>query len=374
MLSTGIRTPIGIKVLGPDPAVLQGLGEGIERALHGQPGVRSVIAERAAGGYFVDVDWDRVALARHGLSVAEAQMTLGAALGGEDVTTQVQGRERYPVNVRYARELRQSVGDVKDLLLTNEEGHSVSLGSVAQVRLSEGPGMLRDENGKLSSFVYVDTDASDMGGFVEKARAQVGSQVKVPQGYSLQWSGQWENMQRVRQTLTLVLPLTLALVFLLIYLNTRSAARTLLVLAAVPFSLVGAVWLMLALGYNLSVASWVGMIALAGLDAETGIFMLLYLDLSHAIAEREGRLKSRADLKEAIYHGAVKRVRPKVMTVACAFIGLLPIMLGTGAGSDVMKRIAAPMVGGLFSSFLLELAVYPAVYYLWRSRELKEAQ
>jgi Cu(I)/Ag(I) efflux system membrane protein CusA/SilA len=374
MLSTGIRTPIGIKVLGPDPAVLQSLGESIERALHGQAGVRSVIAERAAGGYFVDVDWDRVALARHGLSVAEAQMTLGAALGGEDVTTQVQGRERYPVNVRYARELRQDVAGVKAVLLTNAEGHSVSLGSVAQVRLKEGPGMLRDENGKLSAFVYVDTDASDIGGFVEKARARVGSHVAVPQGYSLQWSGQWENMQRVRQTLTLVLPLTLALVFLLIYLNTRSAARTLLVLAAVPFSLVGAVWLMLALGYNLSVASWVGMIALAGLDAETGIFMLLYLDLSHDIAAREGRLNSHAELKEAIYHGAVKRVRPKVMTVACAFIGLLPIMVGTGAGSDVMKRIAAPMVGGLFSSFLLELAVYPAVYYLWRSRELKEAQ
>ena len=374
MLSTGIRTPIGIKVLGPDPAVLQGLGESIERALHGQPGVRSVIAERAAGGYFVDVDWDRVALARHGLSVAEAQMTLGAALGGEDVTTQIQGRERYPVNVRYARELRQDVGQVKALVLTNEEGHSVSLGSVARVRLAEGPGMLRDENGKLSSFVYVDTDASDMGGFVERARARVEAQVPVPQGYSLQWSGQWENMQRVRQTLTLVLPLTLALVFLLIYLNTRSAARTLLVLAAVPFSLVGAVWLMLALGYNLSVASWVGMIALAGLDAETGIFMLLYLDLSHGIAAREGRLNSRAELKQAITHGAVKRVRPKVMTVACAFIGLLPIMVGTGAGSDVMKRIAAPMVGGLFSSFLLELAVYPAVYYLWRRRELKEAQ
>jgi Cu(I)/Ag(I) efflux system membrane protein CusA/SilA len=370
MLSTGIRTPIGVKVLGNDLNQVQAAALAVERAVKGVEGSRNVFAERAASGYFLDIDWDRRALARHNLSVAEAQMTLGAALGGEDVTTLVAGRERYPVNVRYARELRQDPEQIKRVLLVNMDGHSVALGSVAQVRLLEGPGMIRDEDGQLAAFVYVDTGVSDLGGFVERAKAQVAQQVILPKGVSLQWSGQWENMQRVRRSLGVVLPLTLLLVVGLIWMNTRSWARTGLVLLAVPFSLIGAVWLLWALDYNMSVAVWVGMIALAGLDAETGIFMLLYLDLSHDQAARQGRLNNHADLKEAIYHGAVKRVRPKVMTVATAFIGLLPIMLSTGTGADVMKRIAAPMVGGLASSFLLELAVYPAVYYLWRKKEL----
>jgi len=370
MLSTGIRTPVGIKVMGPNLARIQEISLGIEKALKGLPGVRNVFAERAQGGYFLDVEWDRRALARHGISIAEAQMVLGAALGGENVTTVIHGRERYPVNVRYEREFRQNIEQVKKVLLGNMQGHMVPLGSVARVRTVEGPGMIRNENGQLAAFVYVDTGVSDIGGLVENAKKRIAEKVKVPEGYSILWSGQFENMARVKETLKVVIPLTLVLVFVLIYLNTGSLARTGIVLMAVPFSLIGAVWLMWFLGYNLSVAAAVGMIALAGLDAETGIFMLLYLDLSHDRAVREGKMRTLANLKDAIIHGAVKRVRPKVMTVACAFIGLLPIMVSTGAGADVMKRIAAPMVGGLFSSFLLELAVYPAVYYLWKKKEM----
>jgi Cu(I)/Ag(I) efflux system membrane protein CusA/SilA len=371
MLSTGIRTPVGIKVMGPDLAVIQRISLQVEAALRDLAGVRNVFAERAMGGYFLDVEWDRRALARHGISVAEAQMVLGAALGGENVTTMVVGRERYPVNVRYERELRQDLEQVKRVLLTNMMGHQVPLGSVARVRTVEGPGMIRNENGQLAAFVYVDTGVSDIGGFVERAKRRLAARVTLPEGYSLLWSGQYENMARVFETLKLVIPLTVVLVFVLIYLNTRSMVRTGIILMAVPFSLIGAVWLMWALGYNLSVAAAVGMIALAGLDAETGIFMLLYLELAHDRAAAAGRMRNGADLKAAIVHGAVKRVRPKVMTVACAFIGLMPIMVSTGTGADVMKRIAAPMVGGLFSSFLLELAVYPAVYLLWKQRGMR---
>ncbi|MEK7474172.1 MAG: efflux RND transporter permease subunit [Candidatus Coatesbacteria bacterium] len=368
MLSTGIRTPVGIKVMGPDLAVIQSVSLQVEAALRDMPGVRNVFAERAMGGYFLDVEWNRRALARHGISVAEAQMVLGAALGGENVTTMVMGRERYPVNVRYERELRQDIEQVKRVLLTNMMGHQVPLGSVARVRTIEGPGMIRNENGQLAAFVYVDTGVSDIGGLVQSAKLRLAKRFKLPEGYTLLWSGQFENMARVWETLKLVIPLTVVLVFALIYLNTRSMVRTGIILMAVPFSLIGAVWLMWALGYNLSVASAVGMIALAGLDAETGIFMLLYLELAHDRAVEDGRMRTLSDLKDAIVHGAVKRVRPKVMTVACAFIGLLPIMVSTGTGADVMKRIAAPMVGGLFSSFLLELIVYPAVYLLWKKR------
>jgi len=366
MLSTGIRTPVGVKVMGPDLAVIQSISLQVEAALRDLEGTRNVFAERAMGGYFLDVEWNRRALARHGISVAEAQMVLGAALGGENVTTMVVGRERYPVNVRYERELRRDIEQVKRVLLTNMMGHQVPLGSVARVRTVEGPGMIRNENGQLAAFVYVDTGVSDIGGFVRGARRRLAERVKLPEGYSLLWSGQFENMARVWETLKVVIPLTVVLVFALIYLNTRSMVRTGIILLAVPFSLIGAVWLMWALGYNLSVAAAVGLIALAGLDAETGMFMLLYLELSHDRAVRSGHLRNLSDLKEAIIHGAVKRVRPKVMTVACAFIGLLPIMVSTGTGADVMKRIAAPMVGGLFSSFLLELVVYPAVYFLWK--------
>jgi len=368
MLSTGVRTPIGIKVLGADLAVIQEVGIRLESLLRNVRGTRNIYSERAAGGYFLDVVWDRDALARYGISIADAQLTLGAALGGDNVTTMLSGLERYPVNVRYSRAFRQDVDQIRRVLLTSAGGAEVALGEVANVRRLEGPGMIRNEDGQLAGYVYVDVEGRDIGGYVDEAKALVAANVVLPAGYTLRWSGQYENMERVRRRLFVVIPLTLLIVCGLIYLNTRSLVRTAIILLAVPFSVIGAVWLLWILGYNMSIAVWVGMIALAGLDAETGIFMLLYLELAHDQAVRERRMRNLDDLKAAIVHGAVKRVRPKVMTVACAFTGLLPVMFGTGAGADVMKRIAAPMVGGLFSSFALELAVYPAVYLLWKQR------
>jgi Cu(I)/Ag(I) efflux system membrane protein CusA/SilA len=371
MLSTGVRTPIGIKVLGSDLKAIEAAAVDIERVLKAVPGTRNVFAERAAGGYFLDVDWDRRALARYGISIEDAQMAFSAALGGENVSQLVDGRERYGISVRYARELRDDVDEVKRVLLTpggmgGRSAARVPLGQVATVRRMEGPGMIRDEGGLLAGYVYVDVAGRDLGGYVEEAQREVAEHVKLPAGVSLRFSGQYENMQRVAARMAWIVPLTLLLVFGLIYLNTRSVTRTSIILLAVPFSLIGAVLLLKLLHYNLSVAVWVGLIALAGLDAETGIFMLLFLELSHDEAQREGRLNTLEDLRAAIHHGAVKRVRPKVMTVACAFTGLLPILFSTGSGADVMKRIAAPMLGGLISSFALELIVYPAVFYLWR--------
>jgi Cu(I)/Ag(I) efflux system membrane protein CusA/SilA len=373
MLSTGVRTPIGIKVLGSDLKTIEAVGLDIERALKGLRGTRTVFAERAAGGYFLDVDWDRRALARYGLSVEQAQMQLGASVGGENVTTLVMGRERYGVNVRYARELRQDPGQIERILLTpgsmagpRSGAVRVPLGQVARVRRLEGPGMIRDEGGLLAGYVYVDVAGRDLGGYVEEAKRVVDATVAIPAGISLRFSGQYENMERVAQRMRWMVPLTLVLVFGLIYLNTGSCTRTLIILLAVPFSLVGAFVLLKLLGYNLSVAVWVGLIALAGLDAETGMFMLLFLELSHAERAAAGTMRGLADLRAAVHQGAVRRVRPKVMTVACAFMGLLPILFSTGSGADVMKRIAAPMIGGLISSFLLELLIYPAVYYFWR--------
>ncbi len=371
MLDTGIRTPVGVKILGPDLGVIQGIGEKVERLLKAVPGTRSVVAERSAGGYFLDVDWDREALARYGISVAEAQDDLDAAVGGADAGTVILGAQRYPVVVRYPQELRQGGWALRHVLLTSPNGAPVSLGEVARIRRVEGPGMVRDEDGQLAGYVSVDVAGRDLGGYVRDARAALAKGLALPPGYSILWSGQYEDMRHAKRSLAVVLPLTLVLIWVLLYLNTGSATKTAIVLLAVPFSLIGAVWLLWILGYNLSVAVAVGMIALAGLDAETGIFMLLYLDLAHDAAAAEGRMRDEADLKAAIVHGAVQRVRPKVMTVATAFCGLLPVMFAVGTGADVMKRIAAPMVGGLFSSFALELAVYPAVYYLWKAKGMR---
>jgi Cu(I)/Ag(I) efflux system membrane protein CusA/SilA len=371
MLSTGIRTPIGVKVFGPDLAKIEELGRRVEAALRDVPGTRSVFAERAAGGYFVDFDLDREALARYGLSVAQAQEVVMSAVGGENVTTTVEGRARFPVNVRYPRELRDDLERLGRVLVMTPSGAQVPLRQLAEIKTLFGPSMIRNENGLLAGYVYVDTAGTDIGGYVERAKAAVAARVTLAPGYSLEWSGQYENMLRVRERLKLVVPATLFTIFFLLYMNTRSAAKAGIVMLAVPFSLVGAVWLMDALDYNVSIAAWVGMIALMGLDAETGVFMLLFLDLAHADAQASGRLRSRADLEEAIVHGAVKRVRPKMMTVTAAFMGLMPIMWSTGAGADMMKRVAAPMVGGLATSFILELLVYPAIYLLWKGRDLK---
>jgi copper/silver efflux system protein len=374
MLTTGIRTPVGIKIYGPDLKEIEALGASVEQAIRDVPGTRSVFAERAAGGYFVDFDLKRSELARYGLTVGEVQDVVLSAVGGENVTTTIEGRARFPVNVRYPRELRDDLEALGRVLVKTPAGAQVPLSQLSEIRTVLGPSMIRNENGLLVGYVYVDIAGRDVGGYVDEAKPRVAARVPVPTGYSLEWSGQYENLARVRERLKLVVPITVLLIFFLLYMNTKSLAKTAIVILAVPFSLVGAVWLLYLLGYNMSIAVWVGMIALMGLDAETGVFMLLFLDLAYAEAKTAGRLASATELREAIVHGAVKRIRPKMMTVAAAFVGLMPIMWSVGTGADLMKRVAAPMVGGLVTSFLLELLVYPPLYLLWRwHTEVKRA-
>ena len=367
MLSTGVRTPLGIKVLGADIVQIEKIGTQLETLLRGVPGTRSVFAERAAGGYFLDIEIDREKIARYGLSIMDVQTALASSVGGDNVSTTVEGRARYPVNVRYPREDRDSLEALERVLLTTSSGVQIPLAQVAAIKEIQGPSMIRNENGMLAGYVFVDVFSRDIGGYVKTARDVVHKAVKLPEGYALVWSGQYENMLRVKERLKIVIPITLILIFCLLFLNTRSTVKSAIIMLAVPFSLIGAVWTMYFLDYNISIASWVGMIALMGLDAETGVFMLLFLDLSIEEFKQKGRLNSREDLKAAIIHGAVKRVRPKAMTVAATFMGLMPIMWSTGAGADMMKRVVAPMVGGLATSFLLELLVYPSIYFLWKN-------
>jgi Cu(I)/Ag(I) efflux system membrane protein CusA/SilA len=367
MLTTGIRTPVGVKVFGADIRTIEDIGKRIETLVAQVPGTRSVFAERTGGGYFLDVAWKREELARYGLTVDDAQAVIMSAIGGENVTTTVEGRERYPVNVRYQRAFRSDTGAIGRVLVPAMGGQEqIPIDRLAEVKLVSGPSMYRDENGMLSGYVYVDVAGRDIGSYVEQAKQVVARGLQLPAGYTISWSGQYEAMARVRQRLTYILPLTLFLVVMLLYMNTRSAVKTLIVILAVPFSAVGAIWLLYLLGYNMSIGVWVGLIALLGVDAETGVFMLLYLDIAYHRAEREGRLESLRDLQEAILEGAVKRIRPKFMTVAAMFLGLAPILWASGTGADVMKRIAAPMIGGIFTSFLLELVVYPAIYEVWK--------
>ncbi len=368
MLTTGVRTPIGIKIFGSNLKEIERIGSELETLLQEIPGTRSVYAERVAGGYFVDFVPRRDQLARYGLTIDELQRIIVSAIGGENITTTIEGRERYPVNLRYPRELRDDITRLRRVLVPTRTGAQIPLAQLADIELVQGPSMLRNENGFLAGYVYVDITGRDIGGYVEEAKQKVRDALSLPTGYVLQWSGQYENMLRVREHLKLIVPITLALIFVLLYANTQSAFKAILVMLAVPFSAIGAIWLFYFLDYNVSIAAWVGMIALLGLDAETGVFMLLFLDLSYDDARRRGRLRTRAELDEAIVHGAVKRARPKIMTVCSAFMGLLPIMWSTSAGADVMKRIAAPMIGGLATSFLLELLIYPAIYKLWKLR------
>lgn len=366
MLTTGVRTPVGIKILGHDLNTIQEIGQRIEGVLRDVPGTTSVFAERTAGGYFLDFALKREELARYGLTVEEAQRVILSAIGGENVTMTVEGRERYPINVRYLRDYRSTLDRLGRVLVPTPNGAQIPLMQVADIKLLSGPGMIRDENGRLSGYVYVDVSGRDIGGYVEEAKRIVREKVPLPPGYTLLWSGQYEHMQRVKERLKLVVPITLLIIFLLLYFNTRSTAKTIIVMLAVPFSAVGAIWLLYLLDYNLSIAVWVGLIALLGVDAETGVFMLLYLDLAYEEMRSQGLMRTRAHLREAIHYGAVKRLRPKFMTVATMFIALLPIMWSTGTGADVMKRIAAPMIGGIFTSFVMELVVYPAIYFVWR--------
>jgi Cu(I)/Ag(I) efflux system membrane protein CusA/SilA len=371
MLSTGIRTPVGIKIFGPDLGKIEEIGKHLEMVLQSVPGTRTAYAERVTSGYYLDFELKRDEIARYGLALDEIQMLIESVIGGESITTTVEGRERYPVSVRYARELRDDPERLRRILIPGMNGVQVPLGQLADLRLTSGPAMIRDEDGQLSGYVLVDMAGRDIGGYVEEAKRKVAEQVKLPTGYTLSWSGQYEYMQRAKERLIYVVPLTLLVIFLLLYINFKSVARCAIVLLAVPFSMIGAVWLLYLLDYNMSVAVWVGIIALAGVDAETGVIMLLYLEHAYEKSRTEGRMRTIKDLHAAIIEGAVKRIRPKFMTIMAILMGLLPIMWSHGAGADVMKRIAAPMIGGVITSFLLELLVYPAIFDVWRGWKMR---
>ncbi len=371
MLATGIRSPLGIQVFGDDLDTIEKTAIEIERAVADVPGTRSAFADRSTGGFYVDVSVKREEAARYGLRVANINDVVMSAIGGENIAETVEGRERYPISVRYAREYRDDPELLKEVLVPTPAGAQVPLGQVADIDFVNGPPMIRSEDGKLVGFVFVDTDRP-IADYVKDARAEVEKEVKLPAGIRIEWAGQFQYFERAKAKLMWVVPGTLLLVFLLLYFNTRSLAETAIVFLAVPFSLIGAVWLLYLLDYNMSVAVWVGLIALAGVDAETGVVMLLYLTLSHKRAKKEGKLRSFADLKEAIVDGAAKRIRPKMMTVMTDLIGLIPVLWATGTGADMMKRIAAPLVGGLVTSFLLELTVYPAIFALWKGRGLPD--
>jgi Cu(I)/Ag(I) efflux system membrane protein CusA/SilA len=372
MLTTGFRSVLGVKVFGPDLGEIQNLGVQIENSLSDLPNTRSVFAERTTGGYFLDFTVNRKVAARYGLTVGDVNDVIETAIGGNTIATTVEGRERYPISVRYARDYRDDLDSLKRILVPTPTGAQVPIGEIADLAYHTGPPSIRDENGQLVGFVFVDVTTDDIDGYVQAASARISERIHFPPGYYIQWAGQFEYLKAAEKRLAVVIPFTLLIIFVLIYLNTRSAARTAIVLLAVPFSLVGAFWLLYLLHYNLSVAVWVGMIALAGLDAETGVVMLLYLDHAWDRFQAAGRLNTPADLHDSIMEGAVQRIRPKIMTVCAILFGLLPIMWSptTQAGADVMKRIAAPMIGGVVTSGMLELLLYPTIYMLWRRRHL----
>ncbi|MEW6615357.1 MAG: CusA/CzcA family heavy metal efflux RND transporter [Thermodesulfobacteriota bacterium] len=388
MLATGIRTPVGIKILGQNLEEIEKIGLAIEHHIKDIPGTRSVYAERVTTGYFLDIVIKKNEAARYGLTVDDIGEVIQVAIGGMNLTTTVEGRERYPVNIRYSRELRNDVEKLRRVLVPvmmanrpvaqSAAGMSgspgplqIPLGELADIRIVKGPTAIKSEEGLLTSYVYVDYSGRDVGGYVDEAKKKVAS-LKIPEGYRLSWSGEYEYLIKTHERLKLVIPLTLFIIFILIYFNTKSVTKTAIVLLAVPFSLVGSFWLLYLLNYNMSIAVWVGIIALAGLDAETGVVMLLYLDLAYEKWKKGGRMNNVFDLKEAIMYGAVKRIRPKIMTVSVILAGLIPIMFSQGTGADVMKRIAAPMVGGVTTSTILELAIYPAIYMIWKGREFKK--
>jgi len=371
MFATGIRSSLGIKILGPQLEELERLGLQIEGVLQSLDGTRSAYAERVTGGYYLDIDVNREAIARYGLTVADVQDVIESAIGGKNITWTVEGRERYPINVRYPRELRQDVEVLKRVLVRTPQGEHLPLAQLSSISKTTGPSSIRDENGALASIVFVDVAGQDLGTYVQKAKERIQAHVKLPPGYSLQWAGQYQYLERAQQQLQIVIPLTLFLILVLLYINFQSIPRCLLVLVSVPFSLVGAMWYLNFFGYHLSVAVWVGLIALAGVAAETGIIMIMFLDEACDRWQREDRLHSIADLRHAVIEGAVLRVRPKVMTASAIFLGLLPIMWSHGTGADVMKRIAAPMIGGMVSATILTLLVIPALFLIWKKGELK---
>jgi Cu(I)/Ag(I) efflux system membrane protein CusA/SilA len=368
MLATGIKTPVGVKIAGPDLGTIQRVGQRIEQVINSIAGTASVYSERTTGGRYVNVDIDRQAAARYGLNVMDVQDVVNTAVGGLDVSETVEGLERYPINVRYPREVRDSLERLRMLPLTTPTGAQIPLEAVTRIEVVEGPPMLRSENARLNGWIYVDIRDRDLGSYVAEARQAVADQISLPAAYSITWSGQYEYLERATERLKLVVPVTLVIILLLLYLSFGRMGEALLIMATLPFALVGGLWLLWWLGYHLSVAVAVGFIALAGVAAETGVVMLVYLDQALArrlnAAQGEGRAVTLEELRAAVIEGALLRVRPKMMTVMAIIAGLVPIMYGTGTGSEVMRRIAAPMVGGMISSTVLTLIVIPAIYGL----------
>ncbi len=377
MLATGIKTPVGIKIAGPDLAVLERVASEVEAVVRTVPGTTSAFAERTMGGNYIQFNIDRDAISRFGLTVGDVQEVLEVALGGMPLTTTVEGLERYAVNLRYSRDFRENLEALREIIVPTPTGAQVPLSQLAKIETVHAPMGIKSEGAVPNAWVYVDVKGVDVGTYVQMAMRAVNEavsrgEIKLPPGYNILWSGEYEYMIRARERLMIVVPLTLLLIVLIIYLNTRSIIKTAIVMLAVPFSLIGAIGILALLHYNLSVAVWIGIIALAGLDAETGVVMLLYLDLAYADWSKNGKMRNVTDLRDAIYHGAVKRVRPKAMTACVIIGGLLPILWSHGTGADVMKRIATPMVGGVVTSTIMELAVYPAIYFLWRSQKLAQ--
>jgi Cu(I)/Ag(I) efflux system membrane protein CusA/SilA len=368
MLSTGLRNSIGLKISGPDSAGIDDLGARVASALRGMPETRSAFAERNNAGRYIDIDWDRGELARQGVSMEEAQESVERAIGGGVVTTVLAGRARYSVNVRYARDFRSDLDGLRSVVVVSADGsRQFPLGQAATVRYVDGPSMIRDENGLLTSYVYVDVVDTGTRDYISRAQRLLAGRVAVPPGYNIGWSGEFEQSERTRQRLQWVVPVTVLLVCGLIFWNTRSLVKTGMVLLAVPFSCVGAIWMLYLAGYHLSLPVWTGLIALIGVDAQTGVFMLLYLDLAWSAAASQDRLQDARDRVDVIVEGAARRIRPKFMTVAAMFIGLVPVMLADGPGAGIMKRIAAPVIGGLVTSFLMELVLYPVLYSRWKA-------
>ncbi|HDZ58613.1 MAG TPA: efflux RND transporter permease subunit, partial [Ignavibacteriales bacterium] len=372
MLSTGIKTPVGIKISGPDLAVLQRIGKQIESVARTITGTRSAFAERSVGGNYVDFKINRIAIARYGLTIGDVEDVFMSAVGGMNITKTVEGLERYPVNLRYQRAYRENLEALRRVLIPLPGGGNIPLEELGEIVVSKGPPSIKSENARPNAWVYIDIENIDVGTYVENAQQIISEKVKLPPGYSLIWSGQYEYMERASKKLALVIPVTLLLVILLLYFNTKSFIKTGIILLALPFSMVGSIWYLYLADYNTSVAVWVGIIALLGISAETGVVMLLYLDIAYENWKSKGMLKSLTALKESIFEGAVKRIRPKMMTITVLFFGLLPIVIGHGTGGDVMKRIAAPMIGGIFTSFIMELTIFPAVFYLLKKREIKK--
>jgi len=400
MLTTGIRTPIGIKIFGPDLEEISKLGSHLESVIRQVPGTRSVYAERTTGGYYLDIVPKREAIARYGLNVEDVLMLVETAIGGMAFERTIEGRERYSISVRYSRELRDDVDKLQRVLVPvsatmtpgaasgddagmsgapgkpdGQKVRQIPLGQLVEMKTTSGPPVIRNEDGALTGWVYVDMAGRDIGGYVAEAKKAVEEKIErpglLPSGYRLEWSGQYEHMLRVRDRLKVVVPVTLALIFVLLYMNFKSVAETFIILLSIPFAMTGSIWLLWFLGFNLSIAVWVGIIALAGLAAQTGTVMIIYLDEAFHAYQKAGRMNTQHDLFEAITYGAVQRVRPKLMTVAMVTMGLVPALWAHGAGAEAIQRIAAPMIGGLITSTILTLEIVPAIYSLWRGRQVE---